>query len=80
MGAFYIVPDVKVYFGKPTRTGELISNADELAMYLLHTAHVSVVKGKAFGEAKCIRISFANNTENIEKGLKKMKDAFSALK
>lgn len=79
-GAFYIFPDVKVYFGKTTPTGELISNADDLAMYLLHTAHVSVVTGKAFGEANCIRISFANNTENIEKGLKKMKDAFSALK
>jgi len=78
-GAFYIFPDVKAYFGKKTPAGETIANADDLCMYFLHTAHVSVVTGKAFGEANCIRISFANNSENIEKGLKKIKDALAAL-
>ena len=79
-GAFYIFPDVKAYFGKTTANAELISNADDLCMYFLNTAHVSVVTGKAFGEPNCIRISFANSTENIEKGFKKIKSALSALK
>ena len=78
-GAFYVFPDVKSYFGKKTGTGEVIHNADELCMYLLHTAHISTVTGKAFGEPHCIRISFANSIENIEKGFKKIKDALAAL-
>jgi aspartate aminotransferase len=72
-GAFYVFPDVSAYFGKTTPEGEQINTADELAMYLLNTAHVSVVTGKAFGEPKCIRMSFAISTENIVKGFGKIK-------
>jgi aspartate aminotransferase len=79
-GAFYIFPDVSSYFGKTTEAGELIGNADDLCMYFLNTAHVSVVTGKAFGETNCIRISFANSTENIEKGFAKIKNALLVLK
>jgi aspartate aminotransferase len=79
-GAFYVFPDISAYFGKKTPAGEAIETADDLAMYLLNTAHVSVVTGKAFGEPKCIRMSFANSTENIEKGFKKIKDALADLK
>lgn len=79
-GAFYIFPDIKYYFGKFTPAGEHINNADELCMYLLNTAHVSVVTGKAFGEPDCIRISFANSTENIQKGFTKLRNALAVLK
>jgi len=79
-GAFYIFPDVKAYFGKTTAAGELISNADDLCMYFLNTAHVSVVTGKAFGEPNCIRLSFANSVDNIEKGFVKIRNALAALK
>jgi len=78
-GAFYIFPDVSSYFGKVTEAGETISNADDLCMYFLNTAHVSVVTGKAFGEPNCIRISFANSTENIEKGFVKIRNALAGL-
>jgi len=79
-GAFYVFPDVSSYFGKTTPEGEQINTADELAMYLLNTAHVSVVTGKAFGEPKCIRMSFAISTENIIKGFGKIKNALAGLK
>jgi aspartate aminotransferase len=79
-GAFYIFPDVKSYFGKQTPAGEIISNTEELCMYFLNTAHVSTVTGAAFGEPNCIRISFANSIENIEKGFAKIKKAFADLK
>ncbi len=79
-GAFYVFPEVKNYFGKFAPDGNCIADADELCMYLLNTAHVSVVTGRAFGEPSCIRISFANKTEFIEKGLKKIKLALEALK
>ncbi|MEO6538741.1 MAG: aminotransferase class I/II-fold pyridoxal phosphate-dependent enzyme, partial [Ferruginibacter sp.] len=78
-GAFYIFPDVHVYFGKKTAAGVTINDADELCMYLLNEAHVSSVSGKAFGEPDCIRLSFANSVDNIEKGMKKIKTALAAL-
>ena len=78
-GAFYVFPDVSYYFGKKTKTGELISNADDLCMYLLNVAHVSTVTGAAFGAPNCIRLSFANSVENIEKGFVKLKGALAAL-
>jgi len=78
-GAFYVFPMVSHYFGK--KDGEdIIANADDLCMYLLNKAHVSTVTGKAFGEPNCIRISFANSMENIEKGFAKIKAALAKLK
>lgn len=78
-GAFYIFPLVSYYFGK-TYGDEVIENADDLCMYFLNKAHVSTVTGKAFGEPNCIRISFANSMENIEKGFAKIKGALEKLR
>jgi aspartate aminotransferase len=79
-GAFYVFPDVHVYFGKTTPSGNVVADADDLCMYLLNDAHVSSVSGKAFGEPDCIRLSFANSIENLEKGFVKIKSALAALK
>jgi len=78
-GAFYVFPMVNQYFGKKTPQGELINNADELSMYLLNDAHVSTVTGSAFGEPDCLRISFANKLENIQKGFDRIIEALAAL-
>jgi aspartate aminotransferase len=78
-GAFYVFPDVSFYFGKKTKQGELISTADDLCMYLLNVAHVSTVTGAAFGAPNCIRLSFANSIENIEKGFTKLRIALAEL-
>ena len=78
-GAFYIFPDVKAYFGKKSTDGSFINNADDLCMYLLNSAHVSTVTGAAFGEPNCIRLSFANSIENINKGFAKLKKALADL-
>jgi aspartate aminotransferase len=78
-GAFYVFPQVDYYFGKKYGQ-ETIKDADDLCMYLLNTAHVSTVTGRAFGDPKCLRISFANNMENIEEGWRRIKFALSELK
>lgn len=78
-GAFYIFPDVSFYFGKKTKQGDVIANADDLCMYLLNVAHISTVTGAAFGAPNCIRLSFANSIENIEKGFSKLRIALSEL-
>ncbi len=78
-GAFYIFPDVRAYYGKSD--GEnLIRNSADFSMYLLNSAHVSSVMGDAFGEPGCVRFSFANSMENIEKAWGRIKEALAKLK
>jgi aspartate aminotransferase len=78
-GAFYVFPDVSAYFGK-SANGQIIENADDLCMYLLNTAHVSTVTGRAFGSPECIRLSFANSLPKIEAAYARIKDALAKLK
>ena len=78
-GAFYMFPDVSYYFGKSDGE-EVIKDADDLCMYLLNKAHVSTVTGRAFGQPKFIRISFANSMEKIEEAYKRITAAFAKLK
>lgn len=78
-GAFYVFPEVDKYFGKK-HNEEIIKDADDLCMYLLNVAHVSVVSGNAFGGPKCIRISFANSMEKIEEGFRRIKIGLDKLK
>ena len=77
-GAFYVFPVVKSYFGKKAGE-ELIKDADDLCMYLLNTAHVSTVTGRAFGEPDCIRISFANSMEKINAAMDRISAAMAKL-
>jgi aspartate aminotransferase len=78
-GAFYIFPDISAYFGKSDGTTTIKDSAD-FSMYLLNQAHVSSVMGDAFGEPKCVRFSFANSMQNIERAWARIKDALSRLK
>jgi len=78
-GAFYVFPVIKYYFGK-TDGETIIQNSSDLSMYLLNKGHVSTVAGNAFGDDDCIRISFANSMENIEKGFLRIKEALVKLK
>jgi len=78
-GAFYIFPIIKSFFGKSD--GETtILNSSDMSMYLLNKANVSTVAGNAFGDDDCIRISFANSMQNIEKGFSRIKEALIKLK
>ncbi len=77
-GAFYVFPVMTAYFGKKNGE-EVLKDADDLCMYLLNTAHVSTVTGRAFGEPTCIRISFANSMEKIEEAMKRISSALAKL-
>jgi aspartate aminotransferase len=77
-GAFYYFPDATFYFGK--RHGDkVISNACDLANYLLEVAHVAVVPGDAFGNPDCIRISYATSMELLAEAVKRIKSALAVL-
>ncbi|MBI4023689.1 MAG: pyridoxal phosphate-dependent aminotransferase [Verrucomicrobia bacterium] len=64
MGAFYVLPDISS-FGM---------NSSQFCELLLDEALVAAVPGIAFGNDKTIRLSYACSTENIEKGISRLKD------
>lgn len=78
-GAFYIFPDISYYIGKSTPDGEVIKSSKDLCMYLLHTAHVAITPGGAFGMDNFIRISYATSEAEIEKAISRIKKALDAL-
>lgn len=78
-GAFYFFPDVSAYFGKSDGT-KTIKNGDDFALYMLESAHVSMVPGGAFGDENCVRLSYAASEKDLREAMKRMKDALSKLK
>lgn len=78
-GAFYFFPDVSEYFGKSDGT-TTVYDADELALYILENAQVSVVTGGAFGAPNCIRLSYAASEEDLRNAISQMKEALAKLK
>ncbi|NML40955.1 pyridoxal phosphate-dependent aminotransferase [Chitinophaga sp. G-6-1-13] len=78
-GAFYMFPDISAFFNKSFEDSH-IKNADDLCMYLLHKAHVSVVTGVAFQQPDCIRLSYATSMTNLEKGVARLKEWLGKLK
>lgn len=78
-GAFYLFPDVSEYFGKKDRAGNRINDAEDLSMYLLKEAHVSSVTGAAFGSPQCLRLSYANSEDNLEKAAERIKNKLAEL-
>jgi aspartate aminotransferase len=77
-GAFYVFPDVSAYFGK-SFNGNVIKDADDLCMYLIHEAKVSIVTGKAFGDDNCVRFSYATSEDILTKAIQRIKDALAKL-
>jgi aspartate aminotransferase len=73
-GAFYVYPNVSSYFG---RNG--VNSGAEVAKRLLHEAHVVTVPGEAFGTQDHIRLSYATSSQEINRGLQRMKDWFAKL-
>jgi aspartate aminotransferase len=78
-GAFYFFPDISAYFGKSDGT-TTVKNADDFAMFMLEKAHVSMVSGGAFGDEKCVRLSYAASEKDLREALKRMKDTLATLK
>jgi len=78
-GAFYVFPDVSYYYGKSDGNITIKTDTD-FCIYLLDKAFVATVPGDAFGEPKCIRISYANSDEKLTKAFKQMKEVLAKLK
>jgi aspartate aminotransferase len=77
-GAFYFFPDVSSYYGK-SDGNNVIKDGDDLCLYLLETAQVSLVTGDAFGDPNCIRLSYAASEENLKEAVIRITAALSKL-
>lgn len=77
-GAFYSFPNISWYLGKSD--GETkIYNSNDLCLYLLDKAHVAMVPGEAFGDEKCLRISYATSSKRITEAMHRVKKALQKL-
>ncbi len=74
-GAFYVFPNVSGLYGREVN-GFRIEDSMSLANALLEGANVSLVPGVAFGEDRCVRLSYATSLEAIEKGLTRITEFF----
>ena len=70
-GAFYVFPNFSAYYGKSVK-GRTIGNSLDLAAFLMEEAHVAVVPGSAFGEDRCIRLSYALSMADLEEGFNRI--------
>ena len=70
-GAFYCFPDVSAHYGRTLGGTEVNSSLDFAAAALEH-ANVALVPGVAFGEDRCMRLSFATGLAQIDKGLDRL--------
>lgn len=78
-GAFYFFPDVSSYYGKSN--GKMtINNSKDFCMYILEKVYVALVPGSAFGNPKCVRISYATSNELLVEAIKRIKYALTDLK
>jgi aminotransferase len=73
-GAFYAFPNISGVYGK-SWNGKKITNSTEFTEFLLENAKVGVVPGIAFGDDRCVRLSYATSMETITKGLDRIESA-----
>ncbi|WP_022852732.1 pyridoxal phosphate-dependent aminotransferase [Thermodesulfatator atlanticus] len=79
MGTFYAFIDFSAYYGRKTPDGTEIKDSLSICEYLLEEAKVATVPGVAFGDDRCLRISFASADEEILKGVARISEALTKL-
>lgn len=71
-GAFYIMLNISKLKGR-TIKGINVDSSLDISNLLLDKGNVAVVPGIAFGDDNYIRLSYATSMENIEEGLKRIR-------
>lgn len=70
-GAFYCFPDVSAHYGR-TLGGQEVTDSMSFCQAALAAAGVALVPGSAFGEDRCVRLSFATALNQIDAGLDRL--------
>lgn len=80
-GAFYVFPVVERYFGMFTPAGAKIENAMDVCLHILEQEKpLALVPGGAFGEPRCLRISYAASIPDLTEAMARMRSALEQLK
>ena len=79
-GSFYSFPDFSALYGKKEPRGKVIQGSLDFTEYLLTEKKVAIVPGIAFGADANARMSFASSLDQIEEGVKRIKEAVELLK
>jgi aspartate aminotransferase len=77
-GAFYFFFDVSSFFGK-SFNGFTVNSPEDMSTYLLKEALIALVNGEAFGDQKCLRLSYAASQEKLIKVCERLKAALAKL-
>ena len=72
-GAFYVMMNIEKLIGEKYEDKE-IDGSMSLADILLEESKVAVIPGKAFGNDKFVRLSYATSLEDIKRGLERIKE------
>lgn len=78
-GAFYLFPRVDGLFGRTSPGGRTLDSGRAVADFLIHEAGVAVVPGEAFGERRCVRISYAVPVDVLRAGIERIVAAVATL-
>ena len=73
-GAFYIFPDVSAIYN------DEVKNSVELCQKILEEVEVALVPGAAFGDDRCIRISYALDGETLTDALNRVGEVIKSLR
>ena len=77
-GAFYVFFDVSKFYGKTTDHTKIVDSSS-FCDYLLKEELVGLVPGIAFGNDKCVRMSYACSYEEIFDGITRIKRGLKKL-
>jgi len=77
-GAFYVFPNIKKLLNAGIVFNDMvIKDSLQLANYILNKVEVAVVPGSAFESEGYLRLSYATSMQDIEEGMKRLKDLFN---
>ncbi|HTZ72247.1 MAG TPA: aminotransferase class I/II-fold pyridoxal phosphate-dependent enzyme, partial [Acetobacteraceae bacterium] len=79
-GAFYVFPGMHGCIGKTSAGGTKISNDEDFVTTLLEEQGVATVHGAAFLYPGHFRISYATDTESLEKACARIREFCEALR
>lgn len=79
-GAFYVFPSCADLMGKKTEAGKVLETDEDFVTALLEQEGVAVVHGSAFGLGPNFRISYATDTDSLQKACERIQRFCGSLK
>ncbi|NPV48152.1 MAG: pyridoxal phosphate-dependent aminotransferase [Armatimonadetes bacterium] len=75
-GAFYVFPDISAHLGRELQ-GQVVATSVDMELYLIEKALIATVAGGPFGTEGYLRLSFACSMEDLQEGVKRLREALA---